>query len=658
MCKKVYPYHDASGKKVFEKIRVEKDGGKSFYIVPKLDDVIERPLYHLPQLIQAVRTGIPVFIVEGERDVETLEKIGYAATCNFDGGGAGKWKSGYNQYFVGANVIVMTDIDTAGNQLADDIVRNLCPIAKQVIKIDLSGYGVDLPPNGDITDLVLSAGEEKVRTWLDNIVADPVDRNGVEMYHNPWIDPQPLSTSTKPVPYNVMWLPDNIRSYVTNTAKLLQVPTEMIANTCISIMSYLLSKCYYIEVRPGWVEPSNLYILTSAPSGERKSVVVSRIVKPLLEYESKWNSDHAIAIKESKRDHARLLTELQHAMEKEKSGESTADEVEKCREVLQNHNIIYQKRMIADDITPEKLTTLLAKNNGKILIISGEASFLEVIGGRYSNKISLDIALKGYSGEAIRVDRASRDEDIIDDPALSMCIFTQPIMAESVYSNEVYSNRGLLARILLSCPQSLIGTRSFLIDEPDANDNDWAELCNFFLSTADEKPAVETIKFDAEARCLMGKIYDRIEQMLAIDENETLRSFDAKLCGHIARLALVLHFMGYKSPLEDIDSKTLQSAADMGFYFRSQLLSMLSQLGADNTTKTAQKILAKLKNEQINTTTEREIKRFMQSLEADEQAKVIGLLVDKGWIRRADDTTHVGRPSVKYEINPLLRENM
>ena len=85
---------------------------------------------------------------------------------------------------------------------------------------------------------------------------------------------------------------------------------------------------------------------------------------------------------------------------------------------------------------------------------------------------------------------------------------------------------------------------------------------------------------------------------------------------------------------------------------------MLSQLGADNTTKTAQKILGKLKNEQINTTTEREIKRFMQSLEADEQAKVIGLLVDKGWIRRADDTTHVGRPSVKYEINPLLRENM
>lgn len=119
--------------------------------------------------------------------------------------------------------------------------------------------------------------------------------------------------------------------------------------------------------------------------------------------------------------------------------------------------------MLTDDITPEKLATLLAQKNGKIIIIFDEASFLEVVGGRY--KISIDIALKGYSGEAIRVDRVSRSEDMINNPALNICIFTQSLMAEAVYSNEVYSNRGLLVRILLSCPQSLIGTRLFFINE-------------------------------------------------------------------------------------------------------------------------------------------------------------------------------------------------
>lgn len=48
------------------------------------------PLYNLPQVPAAAKKGLCVFIVEGEKDADRLNSLGYVATCNYDGAG-GKW---------------------------------------------------------------------------------------------------------------------------------------------------------------------------------------------------------------------------------------------------------------------------------------------------------------------------------------------------------------------------------------------------------------------------------------------------------------------------------------------------------------------------------------------------------------------------------------
>ena len=53
-----------------------------------------------------------VFIVEGEKDVETLRKYGLVATCN--PGGAGKWREEYNNFFRDMYVAVIPDNDAVG----------------------------------------------------------------------------------------------------------------------------------------------------------------------------------------------------------------------------------------------------------------------------------------------------------------------------------------------------------------------------------------------------------------------------------------------------------------------------------------------------------------------------------------------------------------
>ena len=81
-------------------------------------------LYRLPQITEAIATGTTIYIVEGERDVHTLEQLGHTATTN--AGGAGKWRHEHtNQLDGAASVIIIADNDTPGHRHAEQIAAEL-----------------------------------------------------------------------------------------------------------------------------------------------------------------------------------------------------------------------------------------------------------------------------------------------------------------------------------------------------------------------------------------------------------------------------------------------------------------------------------------------------------------------------------------------------
>lgn len=87
--------------------------------------------YRLPEVIDAAI----VFIVEGEKDVESLRAAGFVATCCPMG--AGKWRDEYNAHFGGKSVIVVPDGDEPGRAHARQVIRGVKPVAAQVILLDL-----------------------------------------------------------------------------------------------------------------------------------------------------------------------------------------------------------------------------------------------------------------------------------------------------------------------------------------------------------------------------------------------------------------------------------------------------------------------------------------------------------------------------------------
>lgn len=121
-----YHYKDEAGRYLFTKLRFrESDGSKAirYGTLDKQQDFMKLgkggekgSLYNLPALLKAVKSGFPVYYVEGEKDVETMKKIGLTATT---AGGAKDWKREYARYFIGAKVVVLPDNDEPGQALGE-----------------------------------------------------------------------------------------------------------------------------------------------------------------------------------------------------------------------------------------------------------------------------------------------------------------------------------------------------------------------------------------------------------------------------------------------------------------------------------------------------------------------------------------------------------
>jgi 5S rRNA maturation endonuclease (ribonuclease M5) len=89
-------------------------------------DGVTRVLYRLPEIL----LGQSVLITEGEKDVETLRKMGFIATTNV--GGAGKWLEAYSDVLAAKGVIILPDNDKPGKDHAEKVVESLTDKAASI----------------------------------------------------------------------------------------------------------------------------------------------------------------------------------------------------------------------------------------------------------------------------------------------------------------------------------------------------------------------------------------------------------------------------------------------------------------------------------------------------------------------------------------------
>ena len=152
---KTYKYEDKDKNHVFSVVRFEP---KDFR--PQRPDGkytlegIERVPYRLPEMLEAIKDGRTILLVEGEKDCDNLAKLGVVATtCP---GGAGKWRPEYLQWFKGASVCCIPDNDKAGREGTELLAHKLLPATAQILWLELP----DIPDKGDVSDWIKIKGND------------------------------------------------------------------------------------------------------------------------------------------------------------------------------------------------------------------------------------------------------------------------------------------------------------------------------------------------------------------------------------------------------------------------------------------------------------------------------------------------------------------
>ena len=471
-----------------------------------------------------------------------------------------------------------------------------------------------------------------------------------------WEMPLPFDEYDLPT-FPVDALPETVRRYVLAVAESTQTSVDMAAVEALGVGSLCSQGKYFIRGNADWAEPLNIYAVVILPPAERKSSVLSMMIRPVEEYEKEENSRRNAGIIESQMVLSRLEKEKRSLVERASKGKATEEEVRAKAAEIAKYEPVKPLRLFVDDVTSEKLTSVLAENKGCAAVVSAEGGIFDIISGLYSRNVNIDVFLKGHSGDTIRVDRIGRASESIIHPALTMVLAVQPEVLNGLMSNNTFRGRGLTARFLYSIPKSTVGSRSFSTKPiPEGVRARYQALIETILSSDNEQ---EPISLDDGAREVLEDLFNEIEGWLKGDLAE-ISDWAGKFVGAVLRISGILHVMKYPkdSMFDAVDRETMEHAVTIGRYFLAHAKAAYSLMGADTVNKDAQHLLSFIKRERLAEFSRRDAMRLCRSFKtADSLQPVLNRLCEYGYIavKPQEPASGIGRrPSEVYVTNPAV----
>ena len=302
-----YRYEDEGGNHVMDVVRCKPKDFRPRRPDGRFTlDRVTRVPYHLPQMLEAMKRGKGIAIVEGEKDCDNAEKIGLTATTFC--GGSGKWRDEYLKWFEDANVACVPDNDHAGRKGMNIIASNITKVAKSVLWLEIP----DIPAKGDLTDWLSIEGNDldKFNTmvkdsavqWTSDL-ANEWDDTADE--YGEWPDYVTLvREEEEPRPFPVAALGTIMEEAVIEFHGYGKQPLSMIAGSALATASLACQGLTDVGRDSQNIGPISLSVLTIAESGERKSSLDKAFSKALRDWERAKADKMKDEIKKSIADHA------------------------------------------------------------------------------------------------------------------------------------------------------------------------------------------------------------------------------------------------------------------------------------------------------------------------------------------------------------------
>jgi hypothetical protein len=496
-----------------------------------------------------------------------------------------------------------------------------------------------------------------------------------------WPDPGSLAPPVPPAPrFPMAALPHAITAFVADEADRMQAPPDLLAIPALIMLAGCIGKDAVIRPKrhDDWAERACLWGMIIQPPGSMKSAAIAKATAALRHIEAGWR-------KEDKQKHAewsdlkadadfRLKAYEKDFAQAMKTGGYDGTPPPKPRAVDDLPEEPKPRRLVAQDVTAEKLGELMVDSRG-LTLVRDELSGWVLNMSRYNAGSDRQFYLEAYSGGPGVVDRIRRGELYIPDVYVNIVGGIQPSVAKKLFSVQDGSDDGFLDRFgLIAFPD--------LPDEWQLVDC-WPEtgLRQAVNAIADKLAAADwavTLHTDADVEAGKAKPYVRFSPAAQEIFNDWLTEhmrgmkaaadtpiigFYSKARGLLGRLTLVIHLTAWAAgdegdPRTVSEQSLTRALAILEGYLVPMWRRVMAAFSKAPVVDGAHKIGEYIRKKGLDGIRVADISKLDWSGLNDRAAIEAALrtLVDRDWLAEPETVSGArgGRPSATYIVNPKV----
>ncbi|MGA7328927.1 MAG: YfjI family protein [Rhodomicrobium sp.] len=505
--------------------------------------------------------------------------------------------------------------------------------------------------------------------------AEPIDEA------DNWPDPEPLPNSLPPVlPFNFELLPDRIRAWAEDVVTRMQAPADFAAVASMVALGATLGR--KVAIRPkekddAWQEAANLWGLSIARPGTKKSPVLEECVRPLKRLSALAQEGYEVArTLHAQQKKYEALREAEREKHYKRKLKDNPDEPLPAPCTSNEPREPTLRRYIASDTSVAALGELLVENQNGLLCLHDEIIGLLRSLNRDDRSEDRTFYLQGWNGTSDhRIDRIGRGKHIYI-PALCLSLLgsTQPArISQFVYSavKGGEGDDGLLQRFQLAVWPDLDKPGPY-VDRPE---NKGAKERAFQVFDDLDKLAPEAVGATQDRHS--GGTPDRLPYLRFGKEAQTafrtwLESHEARLISGEFHPAMEAHLSKYRGlvpalalviGLADgnhgaISERALTKAIGWAAFLESHANRLYAS--AVSAERMAAKGLAgKIKSGALPvrfSVKDIQDKDWAGLADNADIVRALEFLEDRNWLRSTvKKNPKGGRPKTTYEVNPKVQ---